>query len=63
MVMFVNLPTSIEGYVYVLTRMTLHSINGALHSFFCEVDAPLAQPLIKVLIQCGQGVLRVLQNL
>ncbi|CAL9763400.1 unnamed protein product, partial [Musa acuminata subsp. burmannicoides] len=49
---FMDLPTSIEDYVHVLTTMARHSITGALHSFFCTGDAALAQPLVEVLMQC-----------
>ncbi|WOL01623.1 DEAD-box ATP-dependent RNA helicase 14 [Canna indica] len=61
-VIFVNLPSSIEDYIYVLTRMARHSITGVLHSFFCKGDAPLAQALVKVLMQCGQTVPEILQR-
>lgn len=60
-VMFVDLP-SIEDYVEILTRIARHSVTGALHSFFWKADAPLSQPLIIVLEQCGQMVPEVLRS-
>uniref|UniRef100_A0A804JHQ2 DEAD/DEAH-box helicase domain-containing protein n=1 Tax=Musa acuminata subsp. malaccensis TaxID=214687 RepID=A0A804JHQ2_MUSAM len=60
---FMDLPTSIEDYVHVLSMMARHSITGALHSFFCKGDAALAQPLVEVLMQCGQMLPEILQNI
>ncbi|CAL9763405.1 unnamed protein product, partial [Musa acuminata subsp. burmannicoides] len=60
---FMDLPTSIEDYIYVLTTMARHSITGALHSFFCKRDAAHAQPLVEVLMQCGQMLPEILQNI
>ncbi|THU50201.1 hypothetical protein C4D60_Mb06t17610 [Musa balbisiana] len=51
-IIFMDLPTSIEDYLHVLTTMARHSITGALHSFFCKGDAARAQPIVEILMQC-----------
>lgn len=61
-VIFLECP-SIEGYGSILTKMSRHSIAGAVHCFFSEADAPLARPLIKVLEQCDQTVPEILKRL
>ncbi|XP_072981082.1 DEAD-box ATP-dependent RNA helicase 14 [Typha angustifolia] len=61
-VVVVDFP-SIEDYVDILTRTARHSVVGILHSFFCKADTPVAQPLIEVLMQCGQIVPEEIRNL
>ncbi|OVA17871.1 DNA/RNA helicase [Macleaya cordata] len=61
-VIIVDFPPLIDNYVSILTRMARHTVNGVLHSFFCQGDAQLAEPLIEILEQCGQSVPETLRK-
>ncbi|PIA54796.1 hypothetical protein AQUCO_00900992v1 [Aquilegia coerulea] len=55
-VVIASFPPEIDDYVKILTGMARQSVNGVLHSCFCQEDAPLAGSLIEILEQCDQNV-------
>lgn len=63
LVVITSFPHQIDDYIKILTGMARQSVNGALHSYFCHEDAPLAEPLIKILEQCDQNVPGFLKTL
>ncbi|KAF3330874.1 ATP-dependent RNA helicase DBP2 [Carex littledalei] len=62
MVLVADLPSAIEEYVEILTRIARHSVTGVLHSIFCQADAHLTKSLIDLLTECKQAVPQFLMD-